>query len=456
MQDKVALIWFRNNLRTKDNAIFKDLANYDKVICLYVLDDLLFQETDFGFQRTLAPRLRYLYQTIAEFKSNLANYGLNLNVVRGDSVEIISKIVREYQVNDILLEQEVAFEEASMQNELENNLNEVNFKYIDSNHLFQVSKLSFSLSKLGSSFTKFKNSHQGEVNQLIKSHPSLTKSLVTQVDSLEIDNSFIKNSDRIDIQINFDLKLALDDLENSYFKDKPEIESAFPWSGGESQACERVKHYIWDKQRIKRYKKTRNELLGKDFSSKFSAGLALGSVSIHYIFSEINKYEREVVENKSTYWLKFELLWREYFHLLMAKYPSRLFYKYGPHTRDYSEFKFDRAAFIKFIEARTDNNFINASLIELSHSGYLSNRMRQNLFSYGVFDLGLDWRAVAAWLEANLLDYDVHSNWGNAAYITGLAATNQAHKFDVADQQRFYDPSGKYINHWLEQNYVKG
>ena len=50
-------------------------------------------------------------------------------------------------------------------------------------------------------------------------------------------------------------------------------------------------------------------MLGPNYSSKFSAWLATGSVSPRLIHQEIRKYERERVENDSTYWLFFELIW---------------------------------------------------------------------------------------------------------------------------------------------------
>jgi deoxyribodipyrimidine photo-lyase len=65
---------------------------------------------------------------------------------------------------------------------------------------------------------------------------------------------------------------------------------------------------------IKTYKETRNDLDGWEFSSKFSAWLAQGCISPKRIFYELSQYEAERSRNVSTYWLFFELLWREFFH----------------------------------------------------------------------------------------------------------------------------------------------
>jgi deoxyribodipyrimidine photo-lyase len=54
-------------------------------------------------------------------------------------------------------------------------------------------------------------------------------------------------------------------------------------------------------------------MLGGDYSTKLSAWLAHGCISPRYIAHEISKYESQREKNKSTYWVVFELLWRDYF-----------------------------------------------------------------------------------------------------------------------------------------------
>ena len=57
---------------------------------------------------------------------------------------------------------------------------------------------------------------------------------------------------------------------------------------------------------------------------------------------------------------------------------------------------------------------------ELSATGWMSNRGRQNVASYLVNDLGIDWRMGAYWFEHMLIDYDPCSNWGNWQYLAGV------------------------------------
>jgi deoxyribodipyrimidine photo-lyase len=96
---------------------------------------------------------------------------------------------------------------------------------------------------------------------------------------------------------------------------------------------------------------------------------------------------------------------------------------------------------------------IDAGMRELRESGYLSNRMRQIVASYWIYDMQGDWRAGAAWFESQLIDYDVYSNQGNWLYIAGRGTDPRGGRpFNVAKQTQDHDPDGIYRRLWLERN----
>ena len=86
---------------------------------------------------------------------------------------------------------------------------------------------------------------------------------------------------------------------------------------------------------------------------------------------------------------------------------------------------------------------------ELAATGYLSNRMRQILASYLVYDLGGDFRAGAAWFESMLVDYDVYINQGNWLSIAGRGTDPRGgRRFNLRKQEAQYDPGGQYQARW--------
>jgi deoxyribodipyrimidine photo-lyase len=83
--------------------------------------------------------------------------------------------------------------------------------------------------------------------------------------------------------------------------------------GGESEALKRLKHYLWDTDLIAKYFDIRNGMLGADYSTKFAPWMAAGCLSPRTIYHEVKKYEQQRTANKSTYWVIFELIWRDFF-----------------------------------------------------------------------------------------------------------------------------------------------
>jgi deoxyribodipyrimidine photo-lyase len=82
----------------------------------------------------------------------------------------------------------------------------------------------------------------------------------------------------------------------------------------------------------------------------------------------------------------------------------------------------------------------------------MSNRGRQNVASYFVHDLGMDWRWGASYFESQLIDYDPASNWGNWAYIAGVGNDPRPdRKFNSAKQANDYDKNRTFRDLWLKR-----
>ena len=64
----------------------------------------------------------------------------------------------------------------------------------------------------------------------------------------------------------------------------------------------------------------------------------------------------------------------------------------------------------------------------------------------------MDWRMGAAYFERQLVDYDVHSNWGNWMYVAGVGNDPRDRKFNIKLQAERYDSNGKYQNLWLQNS----
>ncbi|KAK3336111.1 putative cryptochrome [Cercophora scortea] len=264
--------------------------------------------------------------------------------------------------------------------------------------------------------------------------------------------------------------------------------SAHPFEGGESVAQTRLNHLV-QSEGMKNYKDTRNGLIGTEFSTKLSAYLALGCVTsrqIHHIlvgyedgtnkaFESVDGYGGG--ENEGTKAIRFELLWRDYMRLCHQKFKHKLFrlegfksgadeYKEGdkkikwkfPDTNKAPPTQEPDAARIskileRFLDGTTGMGLIDASQRELIHTGYTSNRARQNVASFLAKHLGIDWRYGAEWYEMLLVDYDVSSNWANWQYVSGVGndPRGELRIFNPVKQAFDYDKDGSYVRSWVPE-----
>lgn len=230
---------------------------------------------------------------------------------------------------------------------------------------------------------------------------------------------------------------------------EPDARGVLPFVGGESAGLARLQDWIFEGDHLRRYKETRNGMLGEAYSSKFSPWLATGCLSPRFVAAETLRYEHERTANDSTYWLRFELLWREFFRLYLLKHGAKLFHAAGPAGRRLTWGNRPQH-FEAWWAGETGVPMVDANMRELAATGFMSNRGRQNVASFLTKNLNVDWRQGARWFESQLLDYDPAANWGNWAYAAGVGADPRGFRgFDVIGQGKRYDEQGDYVRHWL-------
>ena len=427
--DKTGLVWFRNDLRIEDQkSLFKASQKYNSIIGVFCFDSNWFKETEYGFKKTEKFRAQFLIESVQELKNNLSKLNIPLFVYLEHPVKAIPKLCELHNCIEIFYQKEWTQEESDTELHLINKLPNLTFTSHYDQFLFEPNQLPMGMESLPEVFTEFRKI----VQKKCKVNPC------TSIDAFYTQTPII-NPTKIPSLID----LGLDSFE-------VHSHSAFPFQGGENQAQKRMQSYFWESNKLSVYKKTRNGLLGTNYSSKFSSWLANGCISAKAIYHEIKKYEKEVTKNDSTYWLIFELIWRDYFKYISLKHQNNIFKLGGIKSRDY-EWK-NNAKYIKaWMEGNTGKYFVDANMRELHETGWMSNRGRQNVASFFAKDWKLDWRIGAAYFESMLIDYDVHSNYGNWMYVSGVGNDPRDRKFNVELQAERYDPKNKFQQTWLQK-----
>ena len=427
---KTSIVWFKTDLRVEDNeTLIKAISQSEQIIPVYCFDDAHFEITPYGFKKTGSFRTQFLLESLIDLDINLRKLGSGLLIIKGKPEIEIPKIVQEYNAQKVFAKREVAFEEKQTEKLVQDELFKLRceLETFSTSTLYHAEDLPFSIKDIPDVFTNFRK--KTEKDSVIRKPFEKP----TQINSLEIPEMKLPTLE--------DLGLVFSPIDSR---------SAIQFKGGETEAINRLNHYFYETKSLSNYKETRNGMVGADYSSKFSAWLAMGCISPRYIYTEIKKYEKQFGANDSTYWLIFELLWRDFFRFMFKKHQTKFFLFAGIKTDKVNSKSLNEKLLSQWINGATKSDFINANMLELKQTGFMSNRGRQNVASYFCNELNMDWRLGAAYFEEQLIDYDVCSNWGNWAYLAGVGNDPRGHRyFNIEKQANDYDKNKAFRNHWL-------
>lgn len=458
----LVLHWFRNDLRVHDNpALVHSSKNSDVCLPVFCFDSGLYGDaarSPFGSLKWGPKRAKFLLESVSDLRGQLEAIGSELLVAHGPLDAEFDRLVKtfhqDYQISVVCQEEPLKEERDALQQvqaALKKYQPQSRVTTVWGSTMYELSDLPFSadLANMPDVFTPFRVQVE-KACKIPRPLPAPRNKLVP----LPRDSPHRPT-------VTAALSI-MPDLRELGYTDEQMAEAAcsdprgvMDFLGGETQALARVKEYIWDLDLLKEYFDTRNGMLGPNYSSKFSPWLSVGCLSARHVAHQCAKYEEQVVKNKSTYWLVFELLWRDFCKFFCVKNGDKVFYPGGTIGRSKKWSTFDRN-FAAWKEGRTGYPLVDANMRELQATGWMSNRGRQNVCSFLAIDMNHDWRygaslllllgqtranvmlycmrarwratvisdahispshclqltlAGADWFESQLLDYDVYSNW---------------------------------------------
>lgn len=419
---KRGLYWFRHDLRMHDNPALVHFINQtDEAIFVFVIDPGWFRPDHYQSSHMGRFRFRFLMESLIELRNKLNSKGQELYIVSGPAMPALSNLIRKYSINIIAAGHHPGVWEKRQWSMLKQIACHCEAVCEQGHTLFVQQQLPFDANSLPPHFTPFRKKIEGAGVDPCLATPDILPPVIPGIR--------LKNEVR-------------------WWQQQVNTAEAMPFCGGSTAGLARLSYYLTDTQHILRYKQTRNGLSRFDDSSKLSPWLANGSLSAKQVWHQVRAFETKTKANESTYWLRFELLWREYFQWYLEQHGQRLFAFDGV-RRKKPLTTFLPQRFAQWCQGETPYAIVNACMKQLSHTGYLSNRGRQLVASCFVHELELDWRFGAAWMEQQLVDFDVASNWGNWQYLAGVGADPRGHRrFDLDKQAQLYDPQGQFVRQW--------
>ncbi len=427
---KTSIVWFKTDLRLYDNeTLSRAISESDAVVPVYCFDESHFNLTPYGFKKTGAFRAQFIIESVADLDARLREMSSGLIVVKGKPEEQLARLAKLYHADTVYAMKEVAPEEHNTEKKVTEALQNLGCRLetVSESTLYCEKDLPFPVDNIPDVFTSFRINIQrcSHVPPVIPKPRAITSPELPPAAVYTLNNLGLEHTEK-------DSRASLN------------------FKGGETEGLNRINAFFYETHAVATYKITRNGLTGANYSSKFAPWLSLGCLSPRAVYHELKEYEAEFGSNESTHWLYFELLWRDYFCFMMCKHYNKFFTIGGIKNEPPIVPEHNERILKQWVNGETGQDFVDANMLELKLTGYMSNRGRQNVASYLCHDLKIDWRYGAAYFEQQLIDYDVCNNWGNWAYIAGVGNDPRQHRyFNIQKQAAEYDPDGSYRNLWL-------
>lgn len=440
-------LWLRCDLRLDDNPALRAACNgAESLLPLYVFNPENFNTTTLaGARKSSARRARFLLESVACLRQRLERLGSGLAVAIGSPQEVLPAMCQ--GCASVTVTQGYCSEEHREEVLVAKRLKSKSAELVKvwGGTLYMPEECGQNPESTPLMFTSFKNKAEGrgQIREPFDA-PAKLPPLPAVTAEMKDACSFMPTLEQ--------LGYPASEVEEA-MQDDPR--GVLPFQGGEDAARARLQKWMFDDNKLKDYFEIRNGMLGDGYSSKLSPWLALGCISPRRIWKEAKRYETERrIQNKSTYWLIFELTWRDFFVYMANSQGDKIFVPGGV-TGDMTPWRGSKDKLERWKEGKTGDPLVDANMRELKATGFMSNRGRQNVASFLIFDLGVDWRYGAAHFEEHLLDYDPCSNWGNWVAAAGLTG-QRVNKFNTKKQLSDYDPKREYVNHWLKGAVASG
>ena len=184
-----------------------------------------------------------------------------------------------------------------------------------------------------------------------------------------------------------------------------------------------------------------------DTTSRMSVHLRWGELHPRTLLADLARLRSD---GATTY--RKELAWREFFADVLAARPETAREYLHP---QYAGMRYDRPgpAFAAWQEGRTGFPLVDAGMRQLRATGWMHNRVRMVVASFLVKDLHVEWQHGARHFMDWLVDGDLASNQQNWQWAagSGVDAAPYFRVFNPTSQGRKFDPRGAYVRRWVPE-----
>lgn len=224
------------------------------------------------------------------------------------------------------------------------------------------------------------------------------------------------------------------------------------WTPGEHAALTRLGKF--SAERIGDYREKR-DAPALNGTSVISPYLAAGVVSPRQCLRaamDANNGKYVKGAKGPDHWIS-ELLWRDFYKHFVVGFPRVV--KHRPFKLDTEaiEWKDNEAHLDAWKQGQTGYPIVDAAMRQLNQTGWMHNRLRMIVAMFLTKDLFLDWRFGEKFFAQKLVDYDFASNNGGWQWSasTGADAAPYFRIYNPTSQSERHDPDGAFIKKFVPE-----
>ena len=413
------IFWIREDFRIENNpALSFATQNHDNVIALYI-----YNNNDFDNKREA--QKWWVFKSLENLKKELSDYKINLEIVKGDELEIFSKFNKKDKLSvywNKIYEPDVIAKGKKIRDLFIKN--EINYKYFKGNILNEFQKITKNDGTPFKVFTPFwRNAEQVYLNQ----PPSKNYNVKKKIKKVTY---FKKCIEPIDIL-----------PKKNWYKKFEKY-----WKVSENDSKKILKNLIENK--IKDYGTSR-DIPSIEGTSKLSPYIKHGQIHVGSIWKKCSE-----IKSKGIGYRKYinELGWREFSHSLINYFPEFL---KGNFRKEFDKFPWAKNE--KFLKAwkrgMTGYPIVDAGMRELYETGWMHNRIRMVVGSFLVKHLRINWTEGEKHFRNCLLDFNKANNVAQWQWVAGCGADAAPYFriFNPILQGEKFDKEGNYVKKWVPE-----